>query len=291
MEYTISNGILQVTVSDQGAQVFSVREVSDGTEYMWQGDPAVWKYHAPILFPHTGKVQGNSFIAKGKEFPAKSHGFARELTHTLVSHTENKIVMELRENETTLARWPYRFRLVSEFTLEGRTLRHTLRVENHDPEVMAFGIGYHPAFRIPMTPGHTDYALRFSQTESPVCMAVNGEGLLTDRTYYLGKNITTIPVNRELFANDSHMMLGLHSKELALVERDTGRSVVCDISGFPYVLLWSAPGEPRFVCIEPWQSTPSPADGGNVWEEKPAAARLQPGESYETCLKTTFTGV
>ena len=78
MEYTISNGILQVTVSDQGAQVFSVREIGDGTEYMWQGDPAVWKYHAPILFPHTGKVPGGSFIAKGQEFPAKSHGFARE---------------------------------------------------------------------------------------------------------------------------------------------------------------------------------------------------------------------
>jgi galactose mutarotase-like enzyme len=48
---------------------------------------------------------------------------------------------------------------------------------------------------------------------------------------------------------------------------------------------------PKFVCIEPWQSTPSPAEGGNVWEEKPAAAVLQPGETYETCLKTTFTGV
>ena len=75
------------------------------------------------------------------------------------------------------------------------------------------------------------------------------------------------------------------------MEKDTGRSVTCDISGYPYVLLWSAPGEPQFVCIEPWQSTPSPAEGGNVWEEKPAAAVLQPGEAYETCLKTTFTGV
>ena len=88
-------------------------------------------------------------------------------------------------------------------------------------------------------------------------------------------------------------MSKLTAKTLSVVEKDTGRRITVGLEGFPYTLIWSAVGNPElhFVCIEPWQSTPSPAEGGNLWEEKPAAAVLQPGETYETCLKTTFSGV
>ena len=40
MNYTISNQRLSVTVSDFGAQMMSL--TLDGTERLWQGDPAVF---------------------------------------------------------------------------------------------------------------------------------------------------------------------------------------------------------------------------------------------------------
>ena len=75
---------------------------------------------------------------------------------------------------------------------------------------------------------------------------------------------------------------------LGLYEKDSGRGVVCNIKNFPYCLIWSKPGVPKFICIEPWNSLPSYAEGGYSWEEKPAAARIQPGQCWSTTLSTSF---
>ena len=72
------------------------------------------------------------------------------------------------------------------------------------------------------------------------------------------------------------------------IEDDTKKSVVCEISGHPYCLIWSQPGMPQFVCIEPWHSLPSRTDGGYDWDQKPAAAILQPEESWSTTLSIAF---
>jgi len=67
-EFTIENEYLKVTVTTWGAQVKSVIRKCDCVEHIWQADPAVWGYHAPILFPHAGKVvDGHAPFLTGKE--------------------------------------------------------------------------------------------------------------------------------------------------------------------------------------------------------------------------------
>ncbi len=290
MKYILENEYLKVTVTEWGAQVCSVVRKCDGAEHIWQADPAVWGYHAPILFPHTGKVVENVIEAKGRTFPAKQHGFARELEHRFVRRTEDTLVLELTENDTTLARWPYRFRLISTFRIQGDRLHHSLTVENRDEDTMHCGIGYHPAFAIPFDGNHTysDYELRFSQAESPVCLSCLPHGLVTDQSYRLGSNIRTLAIDEQLFANDSHCMVNLQSKTLGIYEKGTGRGVECTIAGFPYTLIWSKPGTPRFVCIEPWLSLPSPEGGAKCWQEKPAAWIIAPGDRETVTLSTRF---
>ena len=290
MKYSIENAYLKVSVDTYGAQLCSVIRKCDGVEHMWQADPAVWGYHAPILFPHTGKVVDGVIEAKGGRYSSGQHGFARLMEHELVGLSEDTIVLELCSSPETLEKFPYEFRLVSTFTLEGPTVHHSLTVENLDEENLPFGIGYHPAFAVPFDDRHTatDYVLRFVEMESPICMNCLPTGLTQGDTYCLGNNIREIEVDENLFANDSHCMLNLRSRTLGLYEKGSGRGVVCDIGQFPYTLIWSKPGMPRFVCIEPWHSLPSPQDGSANWDEKPAAAILLPGESWMTTLSITF---
>ena len=290
MEYTIENEYLKLTVTTWGAQVKSVIRKSDGVEHIWQADKSVWGYHAPILFPHAGKVVDGIIEAKGGKYPSGQHGFARLMEHELVTVTEDTIVMELRSTPELLEKFPYEFALISTFTLENDTLHHTLTVENWDEEELPFGIGYHPAFTVPFDDKHvaTDYELRFSEMESPLCVNCLPNGLVTDKTYWLGSNIKSIAIDEELFANDSHCMVNIKSSKLGLYEKGTGRAVVCNIEEFPYTLLWSKPGMPKFICIEPWQSLPSPEGSSSDWNEKPAAAILNPGESWSTTLSTSF---
>ncbi len=289
-EFTVENEYLKVTVTTWGAQIKSVIRKCDGVEHIWQADKAVWGFHGPILFPHCGKVVEGKIETKGKVYESSQHGFVRTMEFEFVDQTKDTIVLELCSNGETLARFPYEFRLVSTYTLEGDTLHHTLTVENLDEASLPFGIGYHPAFAIPFDDKHvaTDYELRFSEMESPICLNCLPTGLVQKDHYYLGSNITAIPIDDALFANDSHCMTNLKSTTLGVFEKGTGRGVVCNIAEFPYTLLWSKPGMPKFVCIEPWHSLPSPENGSIKWEEKPAAAILNPGEAWSCTLSTSF---
>ena len=289
MKYSIENEILKVTVLDRGSQICSVIHKCDGVEHIWQAHPNVWGKHGPILFPHCGGLTDGVMNAKGNTYKYTKHGFAKEMAFSLAEQTENQLVLELTDSPETMEYWPYKFRLRSTFILEGDTLHHTLTVENRDEEEMPFGIGFHPGFAVPFDSEHKaeDYALCFDQVENPICMATP-KGMISGETYRLGTNITAIPLDEELFAHDSHCMTGLQSKTLGLYEKDTGRGVVCSIKNFPYCLIWSMPGVPQFVCIEPWHSLPGLSTGSTRWEDKPAAAILAPGEDWSTTLSMGF---
>ena len=289
-EFTIENEYLKVIVTTWGGQVKSVVCKCDGVEHIWQADKSVWGYHAPVLFPHCGKVMDGIIEARGGKYESSQHGFARVMEHEFVDQTADTIVLELCSCPETLARFPYECRLVSTFTLENDTLHHTLTVENLDSEKMPFGIGYHPGFTIPFDDQHvaTDYEFRFSETESPICVNNLPYGYVHGDIYHLPANIQSIPIDEHLFDNDSHCMVNLKSSTLGVYEKGTGRGVVCNIADFPYTLIWSKPGMPKFVCIEPWHSLPTPENGTSKWEEKPAAAVLNPGEAWSCTLSTSF---
>ena len=68
-------------------------------------------------------------------------------------------------------------------------------------------------------------------------------------------------------------MTNLTARSLSLVEAGTGRGVSVDITGFPYVLVWSVKGPVQFVCIEPWHGLPDAANATGEWLEKPATVR------------------
>lgn len=76
MQATIHNEYLTLTVDTHGAEAVSLKNAA-GEELLWQADPAVWKRHAPILFPWTGKLKDGSFTHGGKTYEGGQHGFAR----------------------------------------------------------------------------------------------------------------------------------------------------------------------------------------------------------------------
>ena len=77
-------------------------------------------------------------------------------------------------------------------------------------------------------------------------------------------------------------MAGLRTRTLGIYEKDTGRSIVCDVAGFPYTLIWSALSKPvRFVCIEPWNSLPASVDDPQEWGAACCCGLPRPGRGVE----------
>ena len=88
---TLKNGLLNISSTEHGAELTSI--VKDGREYLWQADPAFWKRHSPVLFPIVGSVWNGRFRIDGKEYAMGQHGFARDMTFSVVEKEEDRVKM------------------------------------------------------------------------------------------------------------------------------------------------------------------------------------------------------
>ena len=89
MIYTISNEILTVQVNTLGGELISVKK--DGKERLWQNENGGWAGHAPVLFPVCGDC---TMIVRGKEYPIKKHGFARNSEFELQGINKTELTMQ-----------------------------------------------------------------------------------------------------------------------------------------------------------------------------------------------------
>ena len=291
MEFTIENNFLCVRVQSRGAELCSVVKKETGEEMLWQADPAVWNRHAPILFPYCGRLKGGAFTHNGVSYEGGQHGFARDMEHALVEQSGDSVTLCLEANVLTMEKFPFAFKLFSTFRLEGVTVHHDIRVENDGGEVMPFAFGYHPAFLCPFDAAHKaeDYVLRFDTPQTPTVIETGeDDGLVTGATRVYFESETDIPLHDVMFDHDSTCFSRLTAGSLSIVEKETGRRVSVGIEGYPYVLMWSAKGPVRYVCIEPWHGLPDARTASGIWEEKPDTVRLAPGESWSTGLAMTF---
>ena len=169
VDKVLTNGIVTIAVSNDGAELTSIKKDATGREYLWQADPKYWKRHSPVLFPIVGSVWDGVYRSKGQKdllpqgaawvpqtFKLGQHGFARDMVFQLIDEGEDnegnpQVLYVLRSNEETLKKYPYRFRLEIGYVLKGNAVEVIWRVMNPSREEdLKFQIGAHPAFYWPL---------------------------------------------------------------------------------------------------------------------------------------------
>lgn len=272
MLYMLNGADAALTVSSLGAEVQSLR--TGDREWIWRGDRAVWGRHAPLCFPWCGRLKDGYFQWEGARYENGAHGFARDLEHTLIHSGGDRLAFRLESGPETLERYPWPFRLDTEHTLAERTLTTSCTVTNTGAGPMPFQLGFHFAFALPE---EGESAILFQEPEE-AREVLTPDGLTAgERPRFTGRSL--IPLDEELFAHDSICLTGLRSKALGLALAGGG-SVKVGVEGFPYVLLWSKPGRPQFVCIEPWHGLPDAVDSDHDLFRRPAVRILPPGGKF-----------
>lgn len=149
-KYTLTNGIIEITVNSNGAELVSLKDCQTDREYMWQADPAFWGRTSPVLFPVVGAFRDGEFRAKEQTYHMGQHGFARDMEFMLTWQAEDQIWFCLTDKEETWEKYPYAFNLEIGYKIVGRSLKVLWKVTNPSKGELPFSIGGHPAFQAPV---------------------------------------------------------------------------------------------------------------------------------------------
>lgn len=247
----LENNAWKITISTLGAELISAVRKSDSREYIWSAKPEIWKRHAPVLFPLVGKYKNNTCVFDGKEYHMTQHGFARDMEFDVSHSDEASVKMTLCENEESLEKYPFKFKLSITYTLDANKLTVTWEVENTNESEMYFSIGGHPAF-IGTDTDMTGTQLVFETENDGLEYGIlNSDGLLGDETDTLKLTDKKAVVTANFFDRDALIFENTSCKKVSLEEN--GERIVTVTFDAPLFGIWSASkkGNP-FVCIEPW---------------------------------------
>ncbi len=284
MLITIQNSHLCLTVDTFGAQMMRIRS-ADGTEYLWQGDSTYWEDRAPTLFPFIGRLTNNSYQYSGTVYPMGIHGFAAQSMFSVIHQTRDMLALELSGDEDTKKRYPFDFRLQITYVLQENTISISYGVSNRSSQVMPFGIGGHPGFRVPLEAGEAfdDYFLEFSQTCYPARIGFTPALYLSgqDEAYPLEEG-RYLPLHHGLFDQDAIILKDM-ARSVTLRSRRSSRAVTVCYPAFSYLGIWHWPQtDAPYVCLEPWTSLPSRQDIVEEISCKSDMIQLAPGKTFDT---------
>lgn len=289
-DYIIENEDLKAVVSQTGCELVSVVRKTDGREYLWQGDPDVWKRHAPLLFPLVGRYRNDTVRHNGKAYHMPQHGFARDLAFELIEHSVTEVSMRLKSTSQTREVYPFAFELICSHRLCGSGIRTKWRVENPDTETMYFSIGGHPAFvcnkRVAPAAGCT----LFVHCDQPVlyCRRLNENGLVTDFEDELVLDKSgRISVTEDFFDRDVYIIEQNQSHCIELEQE--GKPFVTVRSAAPVFGLWAPPHKSvPFVCIEPWYGRSDSAGFTGELKDRAWGNALKAGGVFEAGYEILF---
>lgn len=284
-QYQLKYGKASAVVNSLGGELASYI-APNGRQYLWNGDPAVWASHSPVLFPVVGTTIDGKIKIGGETYEIPKHGLVRKLEFTLGKHGEDFVEYTISSNPELLAHYPFEFTLHITHTITDEGFSTVFLVENKSGKRMPVCIGGHPGFACPIYEGEKfeDYVLKFESVETEENVLAPNGGCITG-TEQLPEfyNTDTLVLEHRLFdAHDALIFAAPKSRKIRLLNKD-GKGLEFDYKKFDSIGIWSMPEKNApYVCLEPWSGLPAYHDETGNMEDKPYVKFIEPGECYKT---------
>lgn len=278
----LKNEYLTAKFNEIGAELKSL--MMDGREYIWPGNPEIWKSSCPLMFPVCGGLKEDRYTYQGKSYPMTRHGFARTSLFAVEAMTDTQVVFLLKSGQETIAVYPFDFELRVRYTLEERSVRVEYRVKNLGAETMYFSIGSHEGYFTPE--GIEDYDVLFPEKETLNSYVLCGT-ILSDNQIPILREQNYLPLYEKYFMIDTLVFKDLKSRSATLRNRKTGRAIRVEFPDAQYFMIWHKPGAP-YLCLEPWNGVADRLGSSFAIEEKEGINLLAAGEEYRNTHRITI---
>lgn len=280
----LSNGTLKVEISSLGAEIQSVKG-KNGTEFIWEGDPAFWSGKAPIMFPICSGLKEDTYTFDGKKYQLEKHGYARKIEYEIEENTGIKAVFLAKSNDETKVKYPFDYEFRAIYELVGSSIKITYSVKNTGNGAMYFSVGAHEAYACPE--GIENYTVEFEKEEDFCSYKLDGNTLLNSYDKIL-PNGRELPLKEDYFKIDALLFKTIKSRKASLKKNGSTKRIDVDFPDCDYFLLWNA-YHARYICLEPWCGLPDVENSGYDITEKEAITKLDASCDYNMVHTITFT--
>ncbi len=279
--FFIENDELKAAISITGAELQSIYNKSNSTEYLWNANPDYWAKKSPVLFPIVGGLKNNQYHFNGKTYVLSRHGFAREKEFEVVQVSNKIIQFILSSSDKTVEIYPFYFKLTIEYSIEKNKLFTKYIVENLGTEEMYFSIGAHPAFKVPLAEQtkFEDWYVEFNAIENADIFPLTSDGLLENNSIPFFQNTNNLQLKKELFYKDALVFKKLNSNKISLKSKSSKTGLTMQFDDFNFFGIWSAKNA-NFVCLEPWCGIADSINSDGNFIQKEGINKLNSNEVF-----------
>lgn len=275
---TIANAKLSAVIAAKGAELQSLIPAG-GQDVMWSGDPTIWAWHAPNLFPIVGALAGDMLVHEGKAYPIKQHGFLRHSVCAVTRQEPDACSFELTDSEETRAQYPFAFTLSIDYSLTGDRIDCAFTLRNPASTMLFASLGTHPAFRWPLGDAPRDDHIVLFERDEPEPIRRLTDRLIAPASIPTPVEGRVLRLRDSLFDKDALIFDRLVSRKVIFGD-PAGPAVEIDFPDFPDLGIWTKPaGTAPFLCVEPWHGMANPAGFAGEFSKKPGVAAIAPGDA------------
>jgi len=249
---------LRIIVSRLGAELISLARINEAGE--WTGflyrdnDLSMpsqgWANHATVMGYYLHRLKNGRSLYRDREIKGGNHGFLRSKTWRFAGFSGDgsgaSLKYQITPEDFSPVEYPLKVSLDLTYKIESNTLNVLFEFQNHEPELTAHvAFGLHPGFAA------TSFESFHLQMPKGLYRRYFSLGnYLSGETRDLEFPGGEMPFSKnELPGSIILELVDVPRPRFSYVDPPSGRWVILDLSGVPYLTLWSDSGP--FLCVEP----------------------------------------
>jgi galactose mutarotase-like enzyme len=248
---------LRIVVSRVGAELVSLARINEGgkwTGFLYRDDDLStpsqgWANHATVMGYYLHRLKNGRSLYRGRELKGGNHGFLRSKAWRLIEASVDNnasLKYQITPEDFSASEYPLKVGVDLTYNIDNNKLSVLFEFQNHEPELAAHvAFGLHPGF------GAASFeSFRLQMPRGCYRRYFSPANLLSGETRDFEFSGGEMPFARnELPGSFILELVDVPRRQFSYVDPPSGRWVTLDLTGVPYLTLWSDGGP--FLCIEP----------------------------------------
>jgi galactose mutarotase-like enzyme len=249
---------LRIIVSRLGAELISMARINEAGEwigFLYRDNDVTppregWANHATVMGYYLHRLKNGSSLYRGHEIKGGTHGFLRaKKWHLAGCSTEGSgasLKYQITPDDFSASEYPLKVSVDLTYQIGADSMGVLFEFRNHEPELTAHvSFGLHPGF------GADSFESFHLQMPRGLYRRYFSPGnFLSGETRDIEFSGGEMPFSKdELPGSIILELVNVPRPQFSFVDPPSGRWVITDLAGVPYMTLWSD-GRP-FLCVEP----------------------------------------